>query len=122
MNIKLLMLISVFFIFSFTIQPYSVDAGGYFLTDKDGRVISEDSEKTIIVGPTEKMVIFNDYNGTKIFDIQWDANEKTMIVRGNNVYLKIYSSGKIERFTESGEVSGGQYPLIIEPIIPIMPK
>ncbi|MGQ9571487.1 MAG: hypothetical protein ACUVUQ_11765 [Thermodesulfovibrionales bacterium] len=119
---KLLILINVFFIFTFSIQPSSVDAGGYFLTDKDGRVISEDSEKTIFVVPTEKKIIFNDYNGTKIFDIQWNANEKTIIIRGNNVYLKIYNSGKIEKLTELGESSGEQYPLIIEPIIPVMPK
>ncbi|MGB9715577.1 MAG: hypothetical protein ACPL1G_04125 [Thermodesulfovibrionales bacterium] len=122
MNNKLLTIVSLFFIFALIIEPSSLNAGGYFLTDKDGRIISEDPEKTLIVSPTEKTIIFNDYNGTKVFDIQWDANEKTIIVKGINVYLKIYSSGKIENWTELKEGTEGEYPILIEPIIPIMPK
>jgi hypothetical protein len=92
MNIKSTMsvIIGVLIIFAFTTLPSILFAGGYFITDKEGKVISEDSEKTIILGPTEKTVVFNGYNGTKVFDIQWDACEKTIIIRGNNVHLKIY--------------------------------
>lgn len=122
MSNKLPMIVSLFFIFVFIIQPSSANAGGYLLTDKDGRIISEDQEKTFIIGPTEKTIIFNDYSGTKIFDAYWDANEKTIIIRGINVYLKIYSSGKIERWKELREGSEEDYPILIEPVIPIMPK
>lgn len=45
-----------------------------------------------------------------------------MIIKGNNMYLKIYSSGKTERWTELREDVEEQYPIVIEPIIPIMPK
>jgi len=109
----------VLIIFAFTILPSILFAGGYFITDKDGKVISEDSEKTIILGPTEKTVVFNDYNGTKVFDIQWNADDKTLIIMGNNIYLKIYSDGRIEKWTELKEGGDEQYPMLIEPVVPI---
>jgi len=101
------------------LQALIAYAGGYFITDKDGKVISEDTNKTILLGPTEKAVVFNDHNGTKIFDIQWDAGEKTIIIRGNNVHLKIYSSGRIEKWTTFREGEAEQYPILIEPVVPI---
>jgi hypothetical protein len=33
--------------------------------------------------------------------------------------LKIYSSGRIEKWTELKEVEEEQYPIFIEPVIPI---
>lgn len=121
MNVKSTMSVitGVLIIFAFITLPSIVFAGGYFITDKDGKVISEDSEKTIILGPTEKTVVFNDYNGTKVFDIQWNADEKTLIIMGNNIYLKIYSDGRIEKWTEFKGGGEEQYPILIEPVIPI---
>jgi hypothetical protein len=121
MNIKSTMSVitGVLIIFAFTTLPSILYAGGYFITDKDGRVISEDSEKTIILGPTEKSVVFNDYNGTKVFDIQWNADEKTLIITGDNIHLKIYSNGRIEKWTELKEGGEEQYPITIEPVVPI---
>lgn len=121
MNIKFILSIVASLLFIFTSNISLVYAGGYYITDKDGKVISEDSEKIIIIGPTEKTIIFNDYNGTKIFDIHWDANEKTIIIKGFNIYLKIYSNGRIERWGEIKEGEGEQYPILIEPVIPIFP-
>jgi hypothetical protein len=111
---------SLLFIFNLTIC--SVYAGGYFITDKDGRVISEDSEKIIMLGPTEKTIVLNDYNGSKIFDIYWDASEKSIIIKGINIHLKVYSNGRMERWTEIKEGWEEQYPILIEPIVPILPE
>lgn len=97
-------------------------AGGYYITDKYGNVISEISEKTVVVGSTEKTIIFSDYSERKVFDIKWDADEKTLIIRGDHVHLKIYSSGKIEKWSTFGDYESEQYPLFIEPIVPIMPR
>jgi hypothetical protein len=122
MNIKSTMslITGMLIIFAFITLPSILYAGGYFITDKDGKVISEDSEKTIILGPTEKTVVFNDYNGTKVFDIQWNAGEKALIIMGDNIHLKIYSNGRIEKWTELKEGGEEQYPITIEPVVPIV--
>ncbi len=103
-------------------HPLKAKAGGYFITDKDGKVISEIPEKTIVVGPTEKTVVFHDHSDMAVFATQWDADEKTLIIRGDNVHLKIHSSGKIEKWSTSEDSGSEHYPIFIEPVIPILPR
>ncbi|MGE5239469.1 MAG: hypothetical protein ACM3ON_11770 [Chloroflexota bacterium] len=49
------------------------EAGGYFMTDKYGKVISEDTQAVITLGPTDRMVIFLDRGEREVFDLVWDA-------------------------------------------------
>ncbi len=52
--------------------------------------------------------------------MQWDARQKTLTVKGDTVHLKIYSGGKIEKWSEEGgEKTQQQYPIIIEPLVPV---
>jgi len=108
-------------IFAIT-KPLIVNAGGYFITDKDGNIVSESPEKSVAIDPTDRAIFFYDYNKTRVFDIQWDAGEKTLIIKGDHVHLKIYSSGKIEKWSTYMDTQSEQYPLIIEPVIPIFPR
>lgn len=108
-------------IFAIT-KPLIVNAGGYFITDKDGNIVSESPEKSVAIDPTDRAIFFYDYNKTRVFDIQWDAREKTLIIKGDHVHLKIYSSGKIEKWSTYMDTQSEQYPLIIEPVIPIFPR
>jgi hypothetical protein len=108
-------------IFAIT-KPLIVNAGGYFITDKDGNIVSESPETSVTIGPTDKAIFFYDYNKMRVFDIQWDAGEKTLIIKGDHVHLKIYSSGKIEKWSTYMDTQSEQYPLIIEPVIPIFPR
>ena len=103
-------------------HPLKVNAGGYFITDKDGKIISESSEKTVSIGPTEKTIAFYDHNEIKVFEIQWDADEKTLIIQGDTVYLKIFRNGRVEKLSTFEESGQEQYPIFIEPIIPIIPR
>lgn len=124
MNIKSIIFViaGVLIIFVFITLTSMLYAGGYYLTDRDGKVISENLEKTITVGPTEKTIVFNDHNDMKVFDIQWDADERTLIIKGDNVHLKVYSSGKIEKWSTFWSNELEQYPLFIKPVIPILPQ
>lgn len=108
-------------IFAIT-KPLIVNAGGYFITDKDGNIVSESPEKSVAIDPTDRAIFFYDYNKTRVFDIQWDAREKTLIIKGDHVHLKIYSSGIIEKWSTYMDTQSEQYPLIIEPVIPIFPR
>jgi hypothetical protein len=103
-------------------HPLKVNAGGYFITDKDGNVISESTEKIVVIGPTEKTIVLNDYNQIKVFEIQWDADEKTLIIQGDTVHLKIFRNGRVEKWSTFEESGSEQYPIFIEPIIPISPR
>jgi len=103
-------------------KPTIINAGGYFITDKDGNIISEGSEKTIVIGPTDKTIVLNDDNGIKAFNLTWDAHERALIIRGDHVDVKIHSSGKIEKWSSFEDSGQEQYPIFIEPIIPIIPR
>jgi hypothetical protein len=103
-------------------KPTIINAGGYFLTDKDGYIISESSDKTVVIGPTEKTIVLYDYDQIKAFEIQWDADEKTLVIKGDNVHLKVFSNGKIEKWSAYTDTEPEQYPLFIEPVIPIFPQ
>jgi len=95
-------------------------AGGYVITDEENRIISEGSEKNIIIGPTEKTVVFHDSGDRKVFDILWDASEKSLIIKGDHVHMKIYSDGKMatwKRTDSEKELS----PVLIQPIVPVYP-
>jgi hypothetical protein len=103
-------------------RPLTVNAGGYFITDKDDNVVSESPETSVTISPSDKTIFFYDNNKTMVFDVQWDAREKTLIIKGDHVHLKIYNSGKIEKWSTYMDTQPEQYPLIIEPVIPIFPK
>jgi hypothetical protein len=103
-------------------HPLKVNAGGYFITDKAGNIISESSEKTVVIGPTEKTIVLYDYDQIKVFEMQWDADEKTLVIKGDNVHLKVFRSGKIEKWSAYTDTETEQYPLFIEPVVPIFPQ
>ena len=112
----MLVLLIIFFVI---MHPLTAKSGGYFITDKDGNIISENSDKTIVIGPTDKTIVLNDYNGTKAFNLTWDAHERALIISGNHVDVKIHSNGKIEKWSTFEDSAQEQYPIFIEPIIPI---
>ena len=115
-------MMAVFVLIFAIIKPSAVKAGGYFITDRDGNIVSESPETSVTIGPTDKTISFFDYNKMRVFDIQWDAGEKTLIIKGNHVHIKIYDSGKIEKWSTYRDTQSEQYPLIIEPVIPIFPR
>ena len=113
---------AVFVLILAIIKPSTVKAGGYFITDRDGNIVSEIPETSVSIGPTDKAIFFYDYNKTRVFDIQWNAGEKTLIIKGDHVHLKIYNSGKIEKWSTYMDTQSEQCPLIFEPVIPIFPR
>ena len=115
-------MMAVFVLIFAIIKPSAVKAGGYFMTDRDGNIVSESPETSVTIGATDKTISFFDYNKMRVFDIQWDAGEKTLIIKGNHVHIKIYDSGKIEKWSTYRDTQSEQYPLIIEPVIPIFPR
>jgi hypothetical protein len=115
-------MMTVFVLIFAIIKPLIVNAGGYFITDKDGNIVSESSERSVSIGPTDRVIFFYDHNKTRVFDILWDAGEKTLTIKGDHVHLKIYNDGKIEKWSPYRETESEQYPLIIEPVIPTFPR
>jgi hypothetical protein len=115
-------MMAVFVLIFAIIKPSTIKAGGYFMTDIDGNIVSEVPETSVNIGPTDKAIFFYDYNKTRVFDIQWDAGEKTLTVKGDQVHLKIYNDGKIEKWSTYRDTQSEQYPLIIEPVIPLFPR
>ena len=107
------------FFFFVLFLPMEIYAG-YVITDKDGKVISEEPGNNLILGPTNQTIILKDRGNHKIFKIFWDAGAQTIVVKGDNVHLKIFSNGRLERWTsiEKGEK---EYPIVIKPVIPILP-
>ena len=95
------------------------EAGGYFMTDRDGKVISEDNQAVITIGPLDKTVIFLDRGEREVFELLWDAEARSLVVKGSRVHLKIDSDGTVEKWTRIPEDQ--QIPLIIEPIVPVGP-
>jgi hypothetical protein len=95
---------------------------GYSITDKDGKVISEDPGNTLVTGPTNQTIILNDRGNHKVFEVLWDAAGRAVTVKGDRVHLKIHSSGKIEKWTEFDNMQNEQYPLFITPEIRIGPN
>lgn len=108
-------------VISVIMVPAASFAGGYYLTDREGRIISEDSGKTVVIGPADKTAVLNDRGDRKVFDLEWNAGEKTLVVKGEKVHIKIYSSGKIERWTSIDEGNKADMPIVIQPIIPLYP-
>jgi hypothetical protein len=95
---------------------------GYSITDKDGRVLSGEQGSTLVTGPTNQTIILNDRSNRKVFELFWDAAGGAVMIKGDQVHLKIHSSGKIERWTELETDKADQYPLFIQPEINIGPK
>ncbi|HAM50529.1 MAG TPA: hypothetical protein DCP92_07450 [Nitrospiraceae bacterium] len=102
--------------------PILAYAGGYFVTDRDGNVISEKPEKVTIIGSSEKSIVFNDKRDRKVFEVQWDASSKRLVVKGDNVYVQIFSTGKIEKLTTINGDETNQMPITIEPVVPVSPR
>ena len=95
---------------------------GYSITDRDGRVISDDPGNTLVTGPTNQTIILNDRSNRRVFELFWDAGGGAVMIRGDNVHLKIHSSGKIEKWTELENNQSGSYPLFITPEIRVGPN
>jgi hypothetical protein len=104
--------------FLFPLMTYA----GYSITDRDGKVISEDPGNTLNTGPTNQTIILNDKGNHKVFEVLWDAASGAVTVKGDRVYLKIHSSGKIEKWNEFDNMQNEPYPLFITPEIRIGPN
>lgn len=126
LNLILCLMFSLVLSGGFLVCPQKACAGGYFLTDRDGNVINEKTdkaeEKTVTVGPSEKAVVFNDNTNSKVFDVTWDPEEKSLVIKGGNVQLKVHSSGKIEKWTTLNGEEKAQPSVEIKPVVPVYPK
>lgn len=116
---KVILLLAVFFMFE-SVSPKTY--AGYSITDKDGKVISEEPGNTLVTGPTNQTIILNDWGNRKVFEIFWDANGSAVIVKGDNVHLKINSNGNIDKWTPLENDYKDQYPVIIQPVVPRSPR
>ncbi len=101
------------------VLPLKIYAG-YAITDKDGKVISEEPGNALVTGPTNQTIILNDRGNHKVFEIFWDAQDRAVVVIGDNVHLKIFSSGRVEKWT-GFESDNNAYPIFIQPVVPIVP-
>jgi hypothetical protein len=95
---------------------------GYQIVDREGKVLNKDSEDPFEISSTDKKVVFNGRGGVKVFEVEWDAASKKLIVKGEHVYLQIYNNGKIERLTTVQQGEQSQIPIAVQPVIPIMPR
>jgi hypothetical protein len=101
--------------------PLAVCAG-YAITDKDGKVLSDDPGNTLNTGPTNQTIILNDKGNHKVFEVLWDAAGGAVTIKGDRVHLKINRSGKIEKWTEFDNTQNEQYPLFVTPEIRLGPN
>ena len=99
----------------------SACAGGYFLVDKEGRVLNRAQDQPVEVGAGNGKAVFKDRSGTRVFDAEWDASNRILIIKGQNVYLRIHGDGKIEKLGTIQEGEPGRTPLVIQPVIPVFP-
>lgn len=110
----------------FLISPQQACAGGIYITDTDGNILNEKpdkaKEKTVTVGPSERAVVFNDSSNSKVFDVTWDPEEKSLVIKGSSVQIKVHSSGKIEKWTTISGEEKTQPTIEIKPIVPVPPK
>jgi hypothetical protein len=92
----------------------------YILVDKN----VPEAEKVIKVHSGDRQVEFLDRTDRKVFEAAWDASGKQLIVRGDNVYLRIHSNGKIEKLTtlQDNQQNNIQQPITVQPIVPIYPR
>lgn len=104
------------------VSPLERVWAGYSLTDRDGRVLSEDQGGTLVTGPTNQTIILNDQGNRKIFEIAWDATGMALVVKGDNVHLKIHSSGKVEKWSAYETENKDRYPIILTPVVPGKPR
>jgi len=44
------------------------------------------------------------------------------VIKGDRVHLKIHSTGKIEKWTDLENDKKDQFPIFIQPVIPINPS
>jgi hypothetical protein len=95
--------------------------GRYHLTDRDGQVISEPPAKALVTGPTNQTIILNDRGNRKVFEVLWDADGREVTIKGDQVYLKIHSSGKIEKWNDLDNEKKDPFPIFIQPVVPINP-
>ncbi len=95
--------------------------GKYIIVDKNA---PPDTEKVVTVSSGDKKVEFRDRVDRKVFEVEWDPSGRKLIVKGNNVYLQIHSTGKIEKLTtiRDNQNENTQQPLSIQPIVPIYPR
>jgi hypothetical protein len=116
---KFFPIIALAFLVLGIIFPLEALAGGYYLTDKDGKVISDTPVNAIVTGPTDQTIILNDRGNQKVFELTWDAEGSAVMVKGERIHLKIHSNGNIEKWTNLENKD--QYPINIGPVVPIVP-
>lgn len=104
------------------VSPWERVWAGYSLTDRAGRVLSEGQGDTVVTGPTNQTIILNDQGNRKIFEIAWDAAGTAMVVKGDNVHLKIHSSGKVEKWSAYETENKDRYPIFLTPVVPGKPR
>lgn len=126
LNFALCLMFSIVISSGFLIGAQKAGAGGYYLTDRDGNIINDKSdkasEKTVTVGPSERAVVFNDSSNSKVFDVTWDPEEKSLVIKGGSIQIKVHSSGKVEKWTILNGEEKAQPPVEIKPIVPVSPK
>jgi hypothetical protein len=94
--------------------------GEYIIEDKDA---PKDTKKVVAVSSGDKKVEFRDRGNRKVFEVEWDPSGKKLIVKGDNVYLNIHSTGMVEKMTviHDNQNENTQPSIPIQPIIPIYP-
>jgi hypothetical protein len=102
-------------------SPDLSNAGGYFLTDREGKANSESREHVVVIGPEDNAIILMDRGDRRVFDLSWDANEHSLVIKGDRVHLKVHRDGTVEKWAAFPE-GQGQPPLLIEPVVPYTPR
>jgi len=102
------------------VQPATAE---YQVVDREGRVLNREPDQPLEAGSSDRRVLFRNSGGTRVFEAEWDASNDLLTVKGDNVYLRIHRSGKVEKLTtmQQGDQSQGQYPAVIQPVIPVFP-
>lgn len=117
---KVILAIAITFFIVGTVSSKSY--AGYSITDRDGKVVSEEPGNTLVTGPTNQTIILNDRSNRKVFEIFWDAAGSAVIVKGDHIHLKINSNGNIEKWVPLEREYRDQYPIIIQPVVPRPPR
>jgi hypothetical protein len=119
LNLPLLVVCS--FIFGIFPPGKIYAQGRYHLTERDGQVISELPANALVTGPTNQTIILNDRGNRKVFEVIWDADGGAVVIKGDQLHLKIHRSGKIEKWTDLDDDKKDPFPIFIQPVVPVNP-
>ena len=95
---------------------------GYYQTDREGKIISDTPGNTPVSGSANQTIILNDRSNKKVFEVSWDGETNSVIIKGDNIHLKIHQNGLIEKWTRVEEDQKTGFPLIFSPIVPVSPS